>query len=526
MNTDGQATAAPRAPGRTSQDAASPAGGPGAGLQDGTYEVLRDRLLGAARELGSRARALDERRVEMFGDGALDLTGTGVLRTAQPTVVCDLVEVGGLLLCGHNTPSTEVADVGDVFTLFHRADEGFRSAAPDALAGLLDDDGFQRDFTELYRYYRSTRLLRLRRTGPCLLAVFRTGERPTDIRVLRWRIAADGTPAYLDAKGERDHLLPPPHDVTWTATTRDDHVLGRHPHIRVADGLYVATVGGTLTVKTEDDTETREGVYAEPVEEPLQSLADAEVEYARAGPLLLLRIRPYNEPAWRHLVFNTRTREVLRLDGVGQACRLLPDGQGIVFPGGYYLATGAVRTFETDTTGLGYERAVQSPGGEDTLFVFHAEADGRVLLLPYNVIRQEAAAPIVAHGWALFDDGALATLTTAPVNRPERIRSSCGPRRTSPRRTPRNGPRAPARSPASAIPSWCAASPAVCRWRGWRMTWRPARPCSRRSEPPRNESPTPATGSPTPSSAHSASRWNRSGPPPPGSPRSSDGSRS
>ncbi|QLH25337.1 DNA repair ATPase [Streptomyces sp. Rer75] len=414
MNTDGQATAAPRAAGRTSQDAASPAGGPGAGLQDGTYEVLRDRLLGAARELGSRARALDERRVEVFGDGALDFTGTGVLRTAQPTVVCDLVQVGGLLLCGHNTPSTEVADVGDVFTLFHRADGGFRSAAPDALAGLLDDDGFQRDFAELYRYYRSTRLLRLRRTGPYLLAVFRTGERPTDIRVLRWRIAADGTPAYLDAKGERDHVLPPSHDVTWIATTRNDHVLGRHPHIRVADGLYVATVGGTLTVKTEDDTETGEGVYAEPVEEPLQSLADAEVDYACAGPLLLLRIRPYNEPAWRHLVFNTRTREVLRLDGVGQACRLLPDGQGIVFPGGYYLATGAVRTFETDTTGLGYERAVRSPGGEDTLFVFHAEADGRVLLLPYNVIRQEVAAPIVAHGWALFDDGALATLTTAP----------------------------------------------------------------------------------------------------------------
>ncbi|WP_432047996.1 DNA repair ATPase [Streptomyces asiaticus] len=414
MNTDGQATAALRAEGGTSGHAASSAGGPGTGLQGGTYEVLRDRLLGSARKLTSRARALDESRVEMFGDGALDLTGTGVLRTAQPTVVCDLVQVGGLLLCGHNTASTEVTDAGDVFTLFHRADEGFRPVAPDALAGLLDDDGFQRDFTELYRYYRSTRLVRLRRTGPYLLAVFRTGERPTDIRVLRWRIAADGTPAYLDAEGERDHVLPPSHDVTWTVTTRDDHVLGRHPHIRVADGLYVATVGGTLTVKAEDDTETGEGIYAEPVEEPLQSLADADVEYARAGPVLLLRIRPYNEPAWRHLVFNTRTREVLRLDGIGQACRLLPDDQGIVFPGGYYLATGALRTFETDATGLGYERALRSPGGEDTLFVFHAEADSRALLLPYNAIRQETGAPILAQGWALFDDGTLATLMTAP----------------------------------------------------------------------------------------------------------------
>ena len=41
--------------------------------------------------------------------------------------------------------------------------------------------------------------------------------------------------------------------------------------------------------------------------------------------LILLRIRPYNEPAWRHLVFNVRTKEVMRLDGIEQACRRLPD---------------------------------------------------------------------------------------------------------------------------------------------------------------------------------------------------------
>ncbi len=74
--------------------------------------------------------------------------------------------------------------------------------------------------------------------------------------------------------------------------------------------------------------------------EPLQSLADADVHYARVGPLILLRIRPYKETAWRHLVFNTRTKGVVRLDGIGQACQRLPEDHGIIFPGGYYLTTG------------------------------------------------------------------------------------------------------------------------------------------------------------------------------------------
>lgn len=52
-----------------------------------------------------------------------------------------------------------------------------------------------------------------------------------------------------------------------------------------------------MTVKTENDTETTEGVHTEPVDEPLQSLADAEVAYAVVGALILVRVRPYKEEA-------------------------------------------------------------------------------------------------------------------------------------------------------------------------------------------------------------------------------------
>ncbi|MBX9399247.1 DNA repair ATPase [Streptomyces sp. TRM72054] len=388
-------------------------------LDTGTYEVLRDRLTAQAAELARRAETLNARRAEEFGSTRLELTGTERLRTDHACVPRDIVAVGDTLLFGHNVfldrgPETTV---GDVFALHDRA---LNRLPDDAVPGLLDDPAFVREFAALYRYYRQAHLLQLRRVEGRLLAVFRTGEKADDIRVLRWALTDDGQAAFLDARGDRDHVLPPSHDVEWTATTREDHVLGRHPHVSIEGEVFVDTVGGTLTVKIDNDTETGEGIHAEPVDEPLQSLADADIAHARVGALVLLRIRPYKEETDRYLVFNTLTRTVVRLDGIGQACRRLPEDQGIVFPGGYCLATGTHKTYDLDTDELEFEREVRSPNGEDVLYAFHARVTGRTLLLPYNMIRKEIANPLSCHGWALFDDGALVVLR-ADSDEPQRV---------------------------------------------------------------------------------------------------------
>ncbi|MGW0083278.1 DNA repair ATPase [Streptomyces sp. NPDC003393] len=386
-------------------------------VDSGTYEVLRDRLTAQAAELARGAEALNARRAEEFGATRLDLTGTGRLRTEHPSVPADVVAVGDRLLFGCHTAGPAPGgraepEVGDVLALY---DRDLNRLPEDAVPGLLDDPAFVREFRALHRYYRQARLLRLHRVEGRLLAVFRTGEKADDIRALRWDLADDArAAAFLDARGERDHVPPPAHDFAWTEATREDHVLGRHPHVRVRGELYVSTVGGALTIKTEDDTETGEGIHSEPVEEPLQALADAAVAHARVGALILLRIRPYKEDADRYLVFNTLTRTVVRLDGIGQGCRRLPEEKGIVFAGGYCLATGAYKTYELDTTGLEFEREVRSPYGEDVLYAFHARAQGRGLLLSYNTIREEVANPLTCQGWDLFDDGALLALRADP----------------------------------------------------------------------------------------------------------------
>jgi hypothetical protein len=389
-------------------------------LDAGTYEVLRDRLGAQAAELARRAEALNTARIAEFGSTDLALTGTACISTDHTCEPRDLVAVGDRLLFGYHAVTALASEtaVGDVFALHDRE---LNRLPDDAVPGLLDDPAFLREFTALHRYYRDARLLRLRHVdGGRLLAVFRTGEQADDIRVLRWALTPSGEARFLDARGERDHVFPAPQDFDWTETTRDDHVLGRHPHISIDGAVFVSTVGGTLTVKTENDTETGEGVHAEPVDEPLQSLADAEVAHATVGTLILLRIRPYKEERPRHLVFDTVTKSVTRLDGIGRSCRRLPEDQGIVFPGGYRLATGAVKTFDGDTDDLEFERAVRSPNGEDVLYAFHHRAEGRSLLLPYNLIRKEIATPLSCRGHALLDDGTMVILR-ADIDEPTRV---------------------------------------------------------------------------------------------------------
>ncbi|GAB2800031.1 hypothetical protein GCM10027073_35060 [Streptomyces chlorus] len=404
-------------------DPAGAGTGTGTGVHEtvdgGTYQVLRDRLTAQAAELARRTEELNRLRIDTFGSAELRLTGTERLRTDRAGVPRDIVAVGDVLLFGYGAqprPETDTA-VGDVLAAH---DRDLNRLPDDAVPGLLDDPAFVREFVALHRYYRQARLLRLHRVDGKLLAVFQTGEKAGDIRVLRWSVSEDGQAVFLDARGDRDHARTPVPDIEWTRATREDHVLGRHPHVSVQGEVFVDTLGGTLTVRTDSDTETPDGIHTEPVDEPLQALADAEIAYARVGALILLRVLPYKETAHRHLVFNTLTRTVVRLDGIGQGCRRLPEDQGIVFPGGYCLAAGTHKTYGLDTTGMEFEREVRSPNGEDVLYAFHAPGRGRALLLSYNVIRKEVAAPLSCHGWALFDDGAL-TLLRPDGDEPARV---------------------------------------------------------------------------------------------------------
>lgn len=369
------------------------------GVEDGTFQILRTRLADRAAELGRRAAELNTRRQEVFGAPVLELAASARLRTAAEATACGIIAIRpGVLLLGTSAPG-----LAEGMLSLH--DQDGRTLDPGTVPGLLDDERFHRDLAELLRYYRDARLVELVRTPSArLLAVFRTGEQDGDIRVLQWKLT-DRQAEYLDNHGEREIPSPPVFELPWTTTGREQHDSGR---VLIEGQATVAATGGSLTVRSAVDG--RE-LYREPVDDPLQSLADAAVAYTVAAPLLVLCVRPYNEAADRYLVVNTRTGSVRRQDSLGQGARLLPAEQGLIFPGGYELADGTNRAFRTDgTDGLRFDAVLPSLGGEDLLYVLRRPGTGQVLLLSWNTVRREAAAPLHGAGYTLLPDGTLVLL--------------------------------------------------------------------------------------------------------------------
>ena len=111
----------------------------------------------------------------------------------------------------------------------------------------------------------------------------------------------------------------------------DMHRKGVHPHISIEDRLFVETIGGDLTIKVEDNTNTGKGIYSEPVDDPDQTLDDAEVYYALVGNLIILKIRPYQEQNYRYILFNEKIQRAIRVDALENSCVLLPDDHGLIF---------------------------------------------------------------------------------------------------------------------------------------------------------------------------------------------------
>ncbi|MCQ4166033.1 DNA repair ATPase [Tahibacter harae] len=393
-----------------------------------TFELLRKRLVAAAETLHGKAEALNARRVEAFGRVESRLAARLAARTENNCVARDIVRVGEVLLFGYNVfigLKKETA-VGDVFCLY-RLDEGAegQELVPLPLEGsFLADARFAADFRELFTYYRATTLDQLRVLDERLLLVFRTGSQAGDKRVFRFAIERDGKVSYIDNRGDREHVLPPSHDFEWTPVTREQYVLGRHPHINVLDSVFVETVAGDLTIKVENNTETGLGIYSEPVEDRNQSLADAEVAYADLRSLILLRVKPYREDTTRYLVFNKRLKSVVRIDEIGASCLQLPEDHGLVFPGGYYLESGDFKRFAElghDFSGYRIKRHLRAPSGEDMLYVFYEPVGGSYALLSYNLIERSMSQPLLGNGYARFADGRVLLITPEAPDQASRL---------------------------------------------------------------------------------------------------------
>jgi len=387
----------------------TPSPQPSPQLEAGAYEVIRQRLNKHGSELQRRLDLLNTDRKAEFGGIETALLATTRLTTDNNCVPRDLAAIGPhRFLFGYNVhlglrSTMRIEDVFAVYD-FNPEDHSFHPNKD----GLLADPQFVEDFAYLYNYYKQASFLKFHRIGPHLYLGFQVGQRATEVKAFKWLVDDDkGTLKYLGNRSDHEFIFPTPQEFEWKRATRDMYIHGTHPHISIEDRVFVETIGGDLTVKVENNTDTGRGIYSDPVDNKDQTLDDAEVHYAIVGNLILLKVLPYQEKTWRHLVFNERTRQAHRIDSIAESCVLLPDDHGILFPHGYVLQTGEVRRFDTGLPPMRFEKRIPAANGEDTLFVFSHLESGSYLLLSYNLITQSVATPQPCHGFSLFPSGEL-----------------------------------------------------------------------------------------------------------------------
>lgn len=377
--------------------------------EGGSYELIQRRLAALGNDLNSEIKQLNDNRVSTFGATDMKVDARIRVRTEHNCVARDIAAIGNTLLFGYNVflGLKRNITVADVFSLHQLKGQGDAVEIVDLpwQDSFLNHPDFVRDFDELYTYYKKTFLAHVYRQGSKVFAVFRIGERLDDIRVFRWGIDTNQQVTYIDNRGERDIKQPDNFDFTWQKVSREQQEQGKHPHFNLFDTLFVEAIGGSITLKVENNTEAGQGIYSEPVDDEHQSLDDADIHFAKVGELILLKIKPYRETQTRHLIFNVKTQEVIRQDAIAHACIQLPEDHGIIFPGGYYLQNGEHKSFDDSAEDLQLHRIIKSPNGEDFLYIFYEPNEGQYALFSYNLITRTLQNPIYGHGQSLYNNG-------------------------------------------------------------------------------------------------------------------------
>ena len=372
-------------------------------LEGGTYEIIQSRLEAQKKDLIERLNSLNSARKEVFGSIETKLIANKRIITENSCTSSDIVTIGDLSIFGYNVYFGLRTDIKieDVFSIYLYENEEFKTQNLD----LLNDETFLFDFLNLYKYYRDTEFRKFFISGNYLHMVFQLSDRVSDIKTFKWLIRED-TLEYIDNRSDHEYKFPKQHDFLWQEVTREMQKYGKHPHISILDKVFVETIGGTLTIKIEDNTESGKGILDEEVAFPDQTLDDGDYKFADLGNLIALQIKPFQEEP-RFFVYNHKLQEVQKIDSIKDAAILLPDNHGLIFSNGYYLQTGEYKIFENTLEGLQFQERIASPNGEDFMYVFYEDTSGQYVLISYNLISHEVKTPIICNGFTILTDGEL-----------------------------------------------------------------------------------------------------------------------
>ncbi len=325
------------------------------------------------------------------------------ISTEHNCIAKDIFSLKNTLIFGSNAHlglQTEI-NISDVFSVYSINNKRFE---PKDIS-LIGDEIFIEEFKNLYKYYRKHFFCALSFYRKLSVYGFQLSESTSDVKAFKWLIKEDQL-VYVDSRSASEVTYPPQHGFTWTKATRDMQRTGKFPHVSLADKVFVESIGGDITIKIEDNTDTGKGIYSEDVIYKDQNLDDAEIHFCDLDNLVLFKIKPYQETE-RYFIYNHKEKKVSRVDTLKHSAVLLPENQGVLFSNGYALQTGGLKVISQDVNRLHYLKTIQEPNGENFMYVFYDDKTNNYQLISYNIITQTIETPIRCSGYSILQDGKL-----------------------------------------------------------------------------------------------------------------------
>ncbi len=391
--------------------------------EGGSFAVIRNRLLNNASDFKSSIVDLDEKRKVEFGGVALDVLTNVNLLTGSNCKPVDIAKVGDVLLFGFDSEigmksRTVLSDLLATYELVANESGGFEVHQLDLMDTFLSSQEFNDEFSRLTEYNRNFRLRQLFVENDTLYMIVSTDPDGVEFAHFTFVNGSSGFEykgyqLYLPSRGER--FAP-----NWVKTTNSDIVKGRHPHISVLNKVFVETVGGDLTIKTESNTEDGRGIYAEDVVAKEQRITDAEVYFVDMGDLIALSIKPLSEEP-RYFIYNVPTQKVIRCDAIADGFTPLESEGGVIFSNGYAIAGGDMKVFDAEDTDSRYHAHTVSPSGEDVLYAFYNIAASTYTIYHYNLVNKKVAPPIHSNGFTSRKDGKLLVFRSSQNSKAEKL---------------------------------------------------------------------------------------------------------
>ncbi|MBN1468517.1 MAG: DNA repair ATPase [Fusobacteriaceae bacterium] len=368
------------------------------------YGIIRNRLIEKSSELKGKIDKLNNNRIEIFGKKENRILKNLNILTSNNCIPRDIFSLGNKVIFAYNVSIglKTVTNIEDVFTIYKYENETLEKDTFD----LLFDEKFISEFKDLYKYYKDSFFSKFYVLNGFLYMIFQNGQDFNNIKSFKWLINENSL-EYVGNRFAHEIVYSNQSEISWKKTSREDHVVGEYPHISIADKVFVEAINGDLTLKIENNTKTGKGIYSEPVENPDQNLDDAEIYYCVIENIILLKIKPYKENAFRYLIFNQKTREVFRNDSIEKSILLLPESQGLIMPNGIVRQSGGFTKFEIDCSNCVFQEKISSVNGEDFEFVFYNQLHGEYYLYSYNIIENNVNSPLNVNGFTHFPNGHL-----------------------------------------------------------------------------------------------------------------------